>query len=164
MTTLAFQDLYLDARADCWGCGRNNPDGLYLKSYWEGDEAVASFLPQPQHTGHKGVLNGGVIATLMDCHCMGLAMAHAHKLEGRQIGSQPLITYVTGSLKVNYLKPTPLTGQPVQLRARIVNVDGRKTWMACSLLAGGEETARGDVLGIRIAEPPAGAPEFSPES
>jgi uncharacterized protein (TIGR00369 family) len=152
MSDPAFQDLYLDARADCWGCGRNNPDGLYIKGRWDGDEAVAHFSPQPQHTGHKGVLNGGVIATLMDCHCMGLAMAQAHRLEGRQIGSQPLITYVTASLKVDYLKPTPL-GQ-VELRARVVKVDGRKTWMTCDLLAGGQLTARGEVLGVRIAEPP----------
>jgi uncharacterized protein (TIGR00369 family) len=152
MSDPAFQDLYLDARADCWGCGRNNPDGLYIKSRWDGDEAVAHFSPQPQHTGHKGVLNGGVIATLMDCHCMGLAMAQAHRLEGCQIGSQPLITYVTASLKVDYLKPTPL-GQ-VELRARVVKVDGRKTWMTCDLLAGGQLTARGEVLGVRIAEPP----------
>ena len=104
MTDLAFQDQYLDARADCWGCGRNNPDGLYIKSYWDGDEAVAHFTPKPQYSGHKGVMNGGIIATLMDCHCMGLAMAAAHRLEGRQIGTQPLITYVTRSLKVDYLK------------------------------------------------------------
>jgi len=155
VSDLPFQDLYLAARADCWGCGRNNPDGLYLKSYWDGDEAVAHFMPQPQHTGHKGVLNGGIIATLMDCHCMGLAMAHAHRLEGRLIGSPPLITYVTASLKVDYLKPTPL-GR-VELRARVERVDGRKTWMSCHLLAGGQVTARAEVLGVRIAEPPAAA-------
>lgn len=152
--SVAFQDLYLDARADCYGCGRNNPDGLYLKSHWEGDEAVADFHAQPQHMGHKGVLNGGIIATIMDCHCMGLAMAYAHREEGRQIGSEPLITYVTGSLKVDYLKPTPLDGDPVQLRASVTRVDGRKTWMTCSLYAGGEVTARGEVLGVRINEPP----------
>lgn len=153
-TQLAFQDQYLDARADCWGCGRNNPDGLYIKSHWDGDEAVAHFQPRPNQTGHKGVLNGGIIATLMDCHCMSLAMAHAHRLEGRKIGSQPLITYVTASLKVDYLKLTPLTDDGVELRARVDKVEGRKTWMICSLYAGGQETARGEVLGVRIAEPP----------
>lgn len=157
MTDLAFQDQYLDARADCWGCGRNNHAGLHIKSYWDGEEAVAHYTPAEQFTGHKGVLNGGVIATLMDCHCMGLAMAYAHKQEGRPIGSQPLITYVTGSLKVDYLKPTPLNGQPVELRARILSVDGRKTSMVCSLLTAGVETARGEVLGVRIAEPPVSA-------
>ena len=155
MTNLAFQDQYLEARADCWGCGRNNAHGLHIKSYWEGDEAVAHFLPQEHFSGHKGVLNGGVIATLMDCHSIGLAMAHAHRGEGREIGTQPLITYVTGSLKVDYLRPTPLDGQPLELRARVERVDGRKTTVHCRLLAGGVETARGEVLGVRIAEPPA---------
>lgn len=154
MEKIAFQDLYLDARADCWGCGRNNPDGLYIKSFWDGDEAVAHFQPLAQHTGHKGVVNGGIIATLMDCHCMGLAMAYAHRTEGREIGTHPLITYVTGSLKVDYIKPTPLTEQPLELRAKVQRIEGRKTWMTVSLLAGGQETARGEVLGVRIDEPP----------
>lgn len=154
MSSLAFQDQYLDARADCWGCGRNNAHGLHIKSYWDGGEAVAHFLPGEQFTGHKGVLNGGLIATLMDCHCMGLAMAYAHREEGREIGSQPLITYVTASLKVDYLKPTPLNGKPVELRAKVERIDGRKTYMTCRLLAEGVETARGEVLGVRINEPP----------
>ncbi len=154
MQAVPFQDEYLEARADCWGCGRNNSNGLHIKSFWDGDEAVAHFQPQSYFTGHKGVLNGGIIATLMDCHCMGLAMAHAHRAEGREIGSQPLITYVTASLKVDYLKPTPLTDKPVELRARVEKIDGRKTWMKCSLYAAGVEAARGEVLGVRIAEPP----------
>ncbi len=151
---IPFQDQYLDARADCWGCGRNNEYGLHIKSHWEGDEAVAHFLPEDYFSGHKGVLNGGIIATLMDCHSIGLAMAYAHREEGRDIGSQPLITYVTGSLKVDYLKPTPLNGQPLELRAVVERTEGRKTFVRCRLLAGGVETARGEVLGVRIPEPP----------
>jgi acyl-coenzyme A thioesterase PaaI-like protein len=154
MSEIAFQDQYLPARADCWGCGRNNPNGLYIKSYWDGDEAVAHFTPQPEHIGHKGVVNGGIIATLIDCHCIGLAMAQGHREENRAIGTDPLVTYVTGSLKVDYLKPTPLTNKPLELRARIVRVEGRKTWMTASLLADGVETARGEVLGVRIHEVP----------
>lgn len=153
-STIPFQDQYLDARADCWGCGRNNEHGLRIKSHWEGDEAVAHFLPEEYFSGHKGVLNGGIIATLMDCHSIGLAMAYAHREEGREIGSQPLITYVTGSLKVDYLKPTPLNGQPLELRAIVERTEGRKTFVRCRLLAGGVETARGEVLGVRIPEPP----------
>jgi acyl-coenzyme A thioesterase PaaI-like protein len=154
METLAFQDLYLDARADCWGCGRNNHAGLHIKSYWDGTEAVAHYTPRPEQMGHKGILNGGIIATLVDCHCIGLAMAHAHRAEGRQIGTEPLITYVTGSLKVDYLKPTPLSAGPVELRARVEKAEGRKTWMTCELYAGDVQTARGEVLGIRVADLP----------
>ncbi len=154
MSGLAFQDQYLDARADCWGCGRNNHHGLHIKSYWQGDNAVAHYRPMAQQTGHKGILNGGVIATLMDCHCIGLAMAHAHRLENREIGSLPLISYVTATLKVEYLKPTPLNDQAIELRAEVERVEGRKTFVSCSLFAQGVETARGEVLGIRIDEPP----------
>lgn len=155
----AFQDQYLDARADCWGCGRNNHNGLYIKSYWGPDkqEAVAHFTPKPEHTGHKGILNGGIIATLIDCHSMGLAMAYAHRQEGREIGTEPLITYVTGQLNVNYLKPTPLTAEGVEIRACVDKVEGRKTWIHASLYVGGQETARGEVLAIRLPEPSAGA-------
>ncbi|MBX3002365.1 MAG: PaaI family thioesterase [Anaerolineales bacterium] len=154
MSAIPFQDQYLDARADCWGCGRNNNHGLHIKSHWEGDEAVAHFTPAEHFTGHKGVLNGGIIATLVDCHSIGLAMAHAHRQEGRAIGSLPLITYVTGSLQVDYLKPTPLDGAPLELRAAVTRVEGRKTYVHCRILAHGVETARAEVLGVRIAEPP----------
>jgi acyl-coenzyme A thioesterase PaaI-like protein len=154
MNAIPFQDQYLDARADCWGCGRNNPDGLYIKSFWEGDEAVAHYHPKANQTGHKGVVNGGVLATLVDCHCMGLAMAYAHREEGREIGTQPLITYVTASLRVNYLKPTPLTEEALEVRAHVERTEGRKTYMSCSIYANGVETVRGEVLGIRIEEPP----------
>ena len=154
MEKIGFQDQYLDARSDCWGCGRNNSDGLHVKSHWDGDEAVAYYQPQDHQTGHKGVVNGGILATLVDCHSIGLAMAHAHRLEGRKIGSEPLISYVTASLHIDYLKPTPLNGQGLELRAQIKKVDGRKTYIKCSVFANNIETAQGEVLGIRISEAP----------
>ena len=85
---------------------------------------------------------------------MGLAMAYAHQEEDRAIGSEPLITYVTAQLTVNYLKPTPLTENGVELRASIEKTEGRKTWIQVSLLAEGVETARGEVLAVRIPEVP----------
>jgi acyl-coenzyme A thioesterase PaaI-like protein len=154
MNALPFQDKYLEARADCWGCGRKNPDGLYIKSFWQDHEAVAHFQPQPNQMGHKGLVNGGILATLVDCHSIGLAMAHAHKEEGREIGTLPLITYVTASLTVNYLKPTPLNQEPLEVRAHIKKTDGRKTFVECSVYADGIETVKADVLGLRIEEAP----------
>ena len=154
MKAIAFQDQYLDERADCWGCGRNNPNGLFIKSYWDGDEALAHFRPDNYQTGHKGVVNGGLIATLIDCHSIGLAMAHAHKLEDRDIGSEPLITYVTASISINYLKPTPINDKELTLRAKIKKVDGKKTFVECSIFANGIETVRGEILGIQIEDLP----------
>ena len=154
MNSIAFQDQYLDSRADCWGCGRNNHQGLQIKSYWDGEEAVASYSPKSFHSGHKGILNGGIIATLIDCHCVGLAMADAHRREGRDIGSLPLITYVTASLKVDYLKPTFLEDESIELRAKVDRVEGKKTFISCSLFANDVIRAQAEVLGVRIDEVP----------
>jgi acyl-coenzyme A thioesterase PaaI-like protein len=154
MSSIAFQDQYLDSRADCWGCGRNNHQGLQIKSFWDGEEAVARYSPESFHSGHKGIVNGGIIATLIDCHCIGLAMADAHRREEREIGSQPLITYVTASLKVDYLKPTFLENEAIELRAEVDRVEGKKTYISCSLFSEGIKTAQADVLGIKIDEVP----------
>ena len=94
----------------CWGCGPTNSQGLQLKSYWEGEEAVSAFQPQPYHmAGPAHFLNGGIIATIIDCHRINTAMAHAYYEQGREIGSSPIIWFATASLvecKV-YLKQSP---------------------------------------------------------
>jgi acyl-coenzyme A thioesterase PaaI-like protein len=134
----------------CYGCGPDNEQGLRIKSYWDGDEATASWRAQPHHCGGtKQNLNGGIIASLIDCHSLNLAIAHAYKHEQRPIGSTPRIGYVTANLNVSYLKPTPLA-ELIQLRARIMKIDGRKTWVSCGLTAAGELRARGEVLGVRV--------------
>ena len=134
----------------CHGCGADNEKGLHIKSYWEGDEAIATWQAQPHHCGgRREFVNGGIIATLIDCHSLNLAIAHAYRGEQRPIGSAPRIGYVTGNLNVSYLKPTPMT-EPLHLRARIMKVDGRKVWARCTLSAGGEICATGEVLGVRV--------------
>jgi acyl-CoA thioesterase FadM len=90
-----------------------------------------------------------VIATLIDCHSLNLAIAHAYRSEQRPIGSAPRIGYVTGNLNISYLRPTPMS-EPLHLRARITKIDGRKVWVNCTLSAVGAVCARGEVLGIRV--------------
>ena len=99
--------------------------------------------------GRKEILNGGVVATLIDCHSLNLAVARAYKEEGRAIGSAPRIAYVTGNLNVSYLRPTPIDAT-LELRARVQRIEGRKAWIECTLAAAGEVCARGEVLGIRV--------------
>jgi acyl-coenzyme A thioesterase PaaI-like protein len=147
--SLAFQDAIPGNH--CYGCGPANPDGLHIKSYWEGDESVCNFMPEPHHSaGPKQYLNGGIIATLIDCHCICTAMANAYRGEGREIGESPEIWFVTGALNVSYVKPTPID-RPVKLCARIVEVKPKKTVLHCSLLSGDSECARGDVVAVRVA-------------
>jgi acyl-coenzyme A thioesterase PaaI-like protein len=148
MSESAFQDQ--GAVHHCYGCGADNDKGLRIKSFWDGDEAVASWRPEPHHCGGgRHTLNGGIIAALIDCHSLNLAIAHAYRAAQRPIGSAPRIGYVTANMNVSYLKPTPLD-QPIELRARITKLDGRKAWVNCTLSAGGEARATGEVLGIRV--------------
>jgi acyl-coenzyme A thioesterase PaaI-like protein len=132
----------------CFGCGGNNPRGMRIQSRWEGDAAVCTWMPEPHHLAAPGVLNGGVIATLIDCHCATAAIAAAYRAEGRPLGSAPAILMLTGSLNVEFLRPTPLAA-PVHLRAQVIELTPRKAVLTCSLTSGGEETARGAVVMVR---------------
>jgi acyl-coenzyme A thioesterase PaaI-like protein len=132
----------------CYGCGQNNPHGMRIQSRWDGDEAVCNWTPQPHHMSAPGILNGGVIATLIDCHSGTAAVAAAYRAEGRPMGSEPNIVMLTASLLVEYLKPTPLAA-PVQLRAKVTELTARKAVLDCSLTSGGVETARGHVVMVR---------------
>ncbi len=148
MGELSFQDQ--GSVRYCHGCGADNARGLQIKSYWDGDEAVATWRPEPHHCGgSKDILNGGIIASLIDCHSLNLAIATAYREANRAIGSRPRIGYVTANLNVSFLKPTPL-GVPVELRARIIKFEGRKAQVRCTLSARGEIRATGEVLGIRV--------------
>lgn len=135
----------------CFGCGINNPDGLQIKSYWEGDESVCIWHSQPKYHGWEKILNGGILATLIDCHCMDTAMAAAYREEGRQLGTDPQYRYATAELRVRYLKPTP-NDRPIELRAEVVEIDGRKTRLKCRVFVDGVQTAEGEALGVRVLE------------
>jgi acyl-coenzyme A thioesterase PaaI-like protein len=138
----------------CWGCGPENPEGLGLASSWQGEEAVASWQPRAAHAaGPPDVLCGGIIAALIDCHSIGTAYAAAFRAAGRPIGADPSVWYVTASLQVRYLRPTPVAAQ-VSLRARVTALAGRRTTVSCSLYAAGQECARGEVVAVRVLPVP----------
>jgi acyl-coenzyme A thioesterase PaaI-like protein len=148
-----FQD-YMPGNV-CFGCGSENPEGLRIKSYWEGDEGVCTFESQPRFHGWEAVINGGVLATVIDCHTMCTAMADAYRREGRSLASDPVYRYATGTITVRYLKPTP-NDRPIVLRARVVEVKGRRTRVKCDVLVDGVKTAEGEAIGFRVLE---GEPE-----
>ncbi len=142
-----FQDFM--AENVCFGCGIHNDEGLQIKSYWDGDESVCTWNSQEKYHGWADLLNGGVIATLMDCHCMCTAMAHAYKLENRPLDSLPEYRYATGTLNVKYLLPTS-NNHPVELRARVTEVKNRKTVLWCDFYSEGKKTAEAEVIAIRV--------------
>lgn len=139
----------------CFGCGTENPDGLQIKSYWEDDESICHWQSDEKHHGWPQVLNGGVLATVIDCHCTGTALAAAYRAEGRPYSSDPVYRYATGTLTVRYLKPTP-NETPITLRAQVVEMKGRKSTVTCQVFAEGIKTAEAEGIFIRVVE---GAPE-----
>ena len=104
----AFQDHYPDNVAQCYGCGSQNPHGHQIKTVWEADETVTRFRPEPFHTSVPGFAYGGLIASLIDCHSTGTAAAAMYRQAGRDMDSLPAFRFVTGSLHVDFLKPTPI--------------------------------------------------------
>jgi acyl-coenzyme A thioesterase PaaI-like protein len=148
----SFQEQYPPDFAHCYGCGHLNPQGHHLKSYWDGDETVAEFTPQPHHTAIPGIVYGGLIASLIDCHGTGSAAGAMARHLGREIGDDPPIRFVTASLKVDYLRPTPL-GPPLQLRGTIAEIKGRKVVVHITLSANGEVCAKGEVVAVMVQSP-----------
>ena len=145
----AFQDLIPDNF--CFGCGADNPDGLQIKSYWEGEGSICRDTPRPYHAaGPRHLLNGGIIAMLIDCHTICTAVADAYRREGREIDTEPTIWYVTGSLTVRYTRPAPIDAT-VDLQARITEIKGKKTVLGCSLASAGQTCAEGEVVAIRVS-------------
>jgi acyl-coenzyme A thioesterase PaaI-like protein len=151
MKIKAVQDYYPEQFSYCYGCGRLNEHGHQIKSYWDGDETIAHFTPKPYHTAIPGYVYGGLIASLIDCHGTGTAALAAYRNEGREPGTEPAFRFVTASLQVDYLRPTPL-GPVLELRGKIVEIKGRKVNSEITLSANGEVTARGRVIAVQLPE------------
>lgn len=151
MTQKPFQDFYPDEFSHCYGCGRLNAHGLQIKSRWDGDESVAVYQPREYHTAIPGFVYGGLLASLIDCHCTGTAAAAAYKAQGREMDTEPGIRFVTASLKVDYLAPTPM-GIPLEVRARVTEITPKKVILEARVLA--EETicAKGNVVAVLLPE------------
>ena len=134
----------------CFGCGPSNPNGLRIKSYYRDSEGLCTFHPGPEHSaGPPHVLNGGILATIIDCHGVCTAIAAAYEAENRAIGSDPPLWYVTGSLSVDYLLPTPIA-EPLVLRARVREAKGRKSVVEVEAKSGDKVVAEATVLAIRV--------------
>jgi acyl-coenzyme A thioesterase PaaI-like protein len=151
MSKQAIQDFYPPDLSHCYGCGRLNEHGYRIKSYWEGDETVARFMPQPFHISIPGYVYGGLLASLIDCHGTGTASAAAYRAQGRDPGSDPPLRFVTASLRVDYLKPTPL-GKVLEIRGKVLEIKGRKVVVAATLYADGALCVRGEVVAVQVPE------------
>lgn len=131
----SLQDRYAPANI-CFGCGPANEKGLRIKSRMEGSEVVADWTPEPHHQAFPGVLNGGIVASLLDCH--GNWAACCHLMTQAQAETPPCT--VTAEIQVKYLRPTPADGS-VRLRARVLDSSADRASVEATLEAGGKVTA-----------------------
>jgi len=151
MSEKAFQDYYPDYFAVCYGCGSMNEHGHQIKSFWDGEESVCHFQPKPYHTALPGYVYGGMLASLIDCHGTGTAAAAGYRAENRAMDTEPALRYLTASLHVDYLKPTPL-GVMLEIRGRVKEVKGRKIVSEEWIVANGVITVRGEVVAVQVPE------------
>ncbi len=147
----AFQDHYPDNASHCYGCGSQNEHGHRIKTVWDGEETVTRFRPEPFHTSVPGFAYGGLIASLIDCHSTGTAAAAMYRQAGRNMDSLPPFRFVTGSLHVDFLKPTPIDTELV-IRGRVKEIKGRKVIVETVVYAENVATARGEVVAVQMPE------------
>ncbi len=143
---LSLQDTYAP-RLICFGCGPANAEGLQLKSFVEGDQLVAEFHAQKKHQAFEGMLNGGIIGALLDCHCNWMACYH---LMVRNKLAAPPCT-VTAEYTIKMEKPTPIAN-PIHLRAWVVDSSDRRATVEGTLSSGSEITARCHGIFVAVRE------------
>ena len=134
----------------CFGCGPANPKGLHIRSFVQGDELVADWTPESHHEAFPGMLNGGIIGALLDCHSNWAAAHHLMRASG---ATSPPCT-VTADFAVKLLRPTP-SQSPVHLTARVVESSGDRAIVEAALTSGGKTcaTCRGTFVAVKPGHP-----------
>ncbi|WP_027855942.1 PaaI family thioesterase [Marinobacterium jannaschii] len=145
----AFQDLIPNNH--CFGCGPDNDHGLMIKSFWQDEQhSVCYFRPAPHHSaGPLGYLNGGIIATIIDCHCVCTAIAKGYQLDGREIGVGDPVWFATAQLDLSYKRPVDIESEVILL-ARITEVGGRKIRLECDLFCNDEVCVSARLIAIKV--------------
>lgn len=149
MTEPSLQERYAP-QSICFGCGPANDKGLRIRSFLDGGEVVLDWTPQPQHQAFPGMLNGGIIGTLLDCHMNWTA---AHHLMVRAVGETPPVT-VTAEFSVKLKRPTP-SDKPVHLRARVMESSADRAVVEATLQSGDTvcATGRGTFVAVKPGHP-----------
>jgi acyl-coenzyme A thioesterase PaaI-like protein len=147
--TQSLQDHYAPHN-ECFGCGPANAKGLRIKSFVEGDVVVAEWRAEKHHEAFPGMLNGGIVGALLDCHSNWTAAWHLMKSSG---ATTPPCT-VTAEFHVKLKRPTP-TDVPIRLRAKVAESSGDRAVIEAEMEAGGKVTAtcRGVFVAVKEGHP-----------
>ena len=134
----------------CFGCGPANPRGLRIRSFEDGDVLRAEWTPEAHHEAFEGMLNGGIIGALMDCHSNWAAAYHLVLRDG--LDAPPCT--VTAEFHVKLKKPTPID-RPVHVVARAVESEGNWVTVDATMSSDGEVTAtcRGVFVAVKPGHP-----------
>mgnify|MGYP001059967929 CR=1 FL=1 len=135
----------------CFGCGADNSHGLKIKRRMEGRECVCRFTPEDHHAAFPNILNGGIIATVLDCHAIWTAVGTYLADSGRADEEHPATMYVTKKMTVEFLSSTPM-GTALELRGRVEESGTRSARVVVELRAGDALTARAEVLAVRVED------------
>lgn len=142
----AIQDEYDDSYAWCYGCGRLNDDGLHFRTGWDGDNTITIYHPREEHKAIPGFIYGGLLASLIDCHGTGSASIALHRKNGHEPGDGvDAPRFVTASLHVDYLKPTP-AGVPLKAIGTVEEIHPKKFRVTTDVFAGDEKVVTGEVI------------------
>jgi acyl-coenzyme A thioesterase PaaI-like protein len=149
MSEKSIQETYAPNLA-CFGCGPANDKGLHVRSFPQGEEVVAEWQPKTEYEAFPGVLAGGIIGTLLDCHCNWTAAYH---LKQRGQLDKPPCT-VTAEYAIKLLRPTP-TDKPIRLVARVVEATDDRATIEGELIAHDKVTAkcRGTFVAVKLGHP-----------
>lgn len=129
-----------------------NDKGHQLRTEWDGDETVTVFSPEPEHMAIPGFVYGGTVASLIDCHGTGSASLALHRKNGHEPGDGAEVPrFVTGSLHVDYLKPTPM-GVPLKAVGKVEEIHPKKWKVMTEVFAGEELCVRGEVVAVKMPE------------
>lgn len=144
----AVQDIYPDDFAWCYGCGRLNEDGHHFRTGWQGEQTLTVYTPRKEHTAIPGFVYGGLIASLIDCHGTGSAALALHRKNGHEVGdgAEPP-RFVTASLKVDFVKPTP-DGVPLKAVGTVTEIHPKKWKVDIEVFADDAVCARGEVVAV----------------
>jgi uncharacterized protein (TIGR00369 family) len=146
----SLQERYAPRNA-CFGCGPVNEKGLRIRSFPRGEEeAVCEWQPEAHHEAFPGVLNGGIIGALFDCHMNWTAARHLMKRNGAET---PPCT-VTADYAIKLKRPTP-TDAPVRLVARVVESTDDRAVVEAELIAHDKvcATSRGTFVAVKPGHP-----------
>lgn len=144
----AIQDEYGDDYAWCYGCGRLNNTGLHLRTGWDGNKTVTLYTPRDEHKAIPGFIYGGLIASVIDCHGTGSAALALHRKLGHEPGDGvEAPRFVTASLHVDFMKPTP---EGIELRAigEVEEIHPKKWKVTTEVFAGNLCCAKGEVVAV----------------